>query len=123
MSRCHGCFPYLAFVRLTVAHEAINAYGFTVETPGETVAVRINETTAGERVLYAAFEGVRAPFSDMALLRLLVTYPAMTLKVVVAIHWEALRLWLKGLRIFRHERASTPIAHSIVETKQGTRHG
>lgn len=98
-------------------------YHFLIETPGETVAVRINETTAGERVLYAAFEGVRAPFGDMALLRLLVTYPAMTLKVVVAIHWEALRLWLKGLRIFRHERASTPIAHSIVETKRGTRHG
>lgn len=98
-------------------------YHFLIDQPGETVAVRINETTAGERVLYAAFEGVRVPFGDKALLRLLVTYPAMTLKVVLAIHWEALRLWRKGLRIFRHERASTPIAHSIVETKWGTRHG
>jgi uncharacterized protein len=35
------------------------------------------------------------------LIRLFLTIPAVTLKVVVAIHWEALRLWLKGLRLRR----------------------
>ena len=40
----------------------------------------------------------RRPLTDRELLRALVRYPAVTLKVVGAIHWEALRLWWKGAR-------------------------
>jgi DUF1365 family protein len=40
--------------------------------------------------------------------------PAVTLKVIAAIHWEALRLWLKGLRLRRRpvppQRMSTIVA-------------
>ena len=41
--------------------------------------------------------------TDAALLRLFLRYPLMTLKVVVAIHFEAVRLMLKGIR--RHPHA------------------
>ncbi|WP_431257792.1 DUF1365 domain-containing protein [Roseateles chitinivorans] len=60
----------------------------------------------GAAVLNARLDATRVPLSDGALLRLLVTHPLLTLKVVVGIHWEALRLWLKGARL--HERPAAP---------------
>ncbi|WP_431261685.1 DUF1365 domain-containing protein [Roseateles chitinivorans] len=57
-------------------------------------------------ILNARLDAARAPLSDGALLRLLVTHPLLTLKVVVGIHWEALRLWLKGARL--HQRPAAP---------------
>jgi DUF1365 family protein len=38
--------------------------------------------------------------------------PAITLKVIMAIHWEALRLWLKGMR-FRRRPAPPDRAISL----------
>ena len=35
---------------------------------------------------------------DAALLRVFLTTPLLTLKVVAGIHWEGARLWFKGLR-------------------------
>jgi DUF1365 family protein len=40
----------------------------------------------------------RRPLTDREVLRSLVRYPLMPLKIVAAIHWEALRLWWKGAR-------------------------
>ena len=34
----------------------------------------------------------------------LLRWPFMTLKVVGAIHWQALKLWLKGVPVFTHPR-------------------
>ena len=42
--------------------------------------------------------GKRVAFNDRNLAKLFVTHPLMTLKVIGAIHWEALRLWWKGAR-------------------------
>jgi DUF1365 family protein len=39
---------------------------------------------------------VRRPLTDREVLRALLRYPLVTLKVIGAIHWQALRLWWKG---------------------------
>lgn len=90
-------------------------YHFIIAPPGDSVAVRINETAGTERMLYAAFEGKRRPLTDAGLLAMLMKYPLMTAKVTVAIHWEALRLWLKRVPVFRHAPAPTRTASSIEE--------
>jgi len=72
-------------------------YHFHIEPPAEKVLVRIDETDAEGLLLRASFAGAGRTISDRALLRLLLVYPLMTLKVIVAIHWEALRLWAKGV--------------------------
>lgn len=93
-------------------------YHFTIEPPEDGVAVRILETDAEGKLLFAAFEGRRSTLSDGALMKALLTYPLMTVKITAAIHWEALRLWSKGIRVFRHKPAEVAVASSLVDTKE-----
>lgn len=81
------------------------AYCFRILPPGDEVAIAIREDEAGEPILDAAFTGQRKPLSDAALLRAFLRYPLMTLKVVAAIHFEALRLMRKGIARNPHTAA------------------
>ncbi len=88
-------------------------YFFHIRPPGEKVAVVIHEKEMGTAMLDASFTGDRRPLTDRALLTMLVAYPLMTLKVVVAIHFEAVRLMLKGIRRHPHSPAPpTPVVAS-----------
>jgi DUF1365 family protein len=84
------------------------AYQFRIRPPGKDVAIAIHEEEAGAPVLNASFAGTRRALSDGALLALLLTYPLMTLKVVAAIHYEAVRLMLKGVRRHPHTPKGLP---------------
>jgi DUF1365 family protein len=76
------------------------SYNFTIAAPGENVSTVIQGLGAdGKPLIFAGFKGARRPLSDGQLLRLFVTYPLMTLKVTAAIHLEAVKLLLKGLRL------------------------
>lgn len=74
-------------------------YDFSVIEPGATVRVIVRGSDSSGDLIVASLLGQRAPLTDMALLKLLFTHPLMTLKVTLGIHWEALRLWLKGVRL------------------------
>lgn len=77
-------------------------YRFRVEMPGRSLSVVIDERDAnGARVLLAALRGMRHAVDDAVLLRCFLSIPAMTLKVVAAIHWQAMKLWLRGFRFHR----------------------
>lgn len=77
-------------------------YHFRILPPGEKVAVVIHEEEAGAPILDASFTGRRRALGDSALLAMLLAYPLMTLKVVAAIHFEAVRLMLKGIARHPH---------------------
>ena len=68
-------------------------------------------------LLAAALTGERMALTDAALLRALVTHPLLTLKVVGAIHWHALRLLLKGLKL--RPRPRPPAAPVTVVNTEG----
>jgi DUF1365 family protein len=72
-------------------------YRFAVLPPGDKVALTIEQSDADGRLLNAAFAGRRHELTDRALFGLLLAYPFLTLKVVAGIHWEALKLWIKGV--------------------------
>jgi hypothetical protein len=95
----HGC-PKNFYVSPFLSRDC--RYLFRIRPPGKDVAIAIHEEEAGRPILNASFAGERRPLTDGALLRMLLTYPLMTLKVVVAIHYEAVRLMLKGVRRHPH---------------------
>jgi len=74
-------------------------YDFSVQPPDKTLRIRITVSDAQQTLLTAALTGRAAALDDSALLRAAITYPLLTAKVMAGIHWEALRLWLKGMRL------------------------
>jgi DUF1365 family protein len=83
------------------------SYAFVVTPPETGVAISITARDAEGPILIARLSADRIPLADMTLLRVLLAYPFLTLKVVAAIHWEALRLWLKGVRLTARPRQLT----------------
>lgn len=74
-------------------------YHFRVLPPGERVQLRILETDRDGPLLAATFTGRRHALRTAQLWRAFFALPLVTLKIMAAIHWEALRLWLKGARL------------------------
>ncbi|QZN99962.1 DUF1365 domain-containing protein [Chenggangzhangella methanolivorans] len=81
------------------------SYAFRLRPPGENVRLRILESDAEGPILSATFAGERRDLTSRSLAGLLVRTPLMTLKVTAAIHFEALRLWLKGIALADHPKA------------------
>ncbi len=75
-------------------------FDFTFHTPGDRLAVRIDDFAKGKRVLHTTLSGRRAPLTDARLAWFLLKYPLVTLAVIARIHWHALRLCLKRVPWF-----------------------
>ena len=77
-------------------------YHFRVMLPQDRVKLRILETNSEGPLLSATFNGQRRILTTRELLRSFFSFPLVTLTIIAAIHWEALRLWLKGVRLVPH---------------------
>jgi DUF1365 family protein len=107
----HGCNKRLY---VSPFMDMAQRYRFRLRLPatlGDPLGIDIEVTDQEGRVLSAAFIGKgRAP-TDPALLGAALAHPLLMLKVVGAIHWEALKLWLKGMRLRRRPPApSEPVS-------------
>ena len=87
-------------------------YAFRVQPPGARVSVAIRGEDDAGPLIVAALAGERRPLSDGMLLRMLATYPLMTLKVTAGIHWHALRMLVRGFRVHRHPGRRQPFPPS-----------
>lgn len=74
-------------------------YEFRLAAPGERLALYIRQSDRAGPILHASLEGSRVPLSDANLARAFLRYPLMTVKVIAGIHWEALHLWRKGVKL------------------------
>ncbi len=75
-------------------------YEFFIHPPGDTLNIVIHEYAGDELMLIASQRGERLPFSTAVLLRQFALVPFMTLKVMSLIHWHALKIWLKGGKLY-----------------------
>ena len=73
-------------------------YEFHVSPPGDRLTVGVNLRVDGKPLLKAYHTAAAEPLTPAGLRRAVVSMPLMTFKVIAGIHYEALRLWLKGLR-------------------------
>ncbi len=72
-------------------------FDFQLQTPGPRLHIAVNDVSEGRNLLLTTLTGSQRPITDREILRLSLRYPLVTLKVISAIHWQALRLWLKGV--------------------------
>ena len=86
-------------------NDVSGGYRFAVRPPSDKIALSIDQHDADGHLLQAAFAGKRHELTDRSLLRLLLVYPLLTLKVVAGIHWEALKLWLKGVPLHKRPQS------------------
>jgi DUF1365 family protein len=77
-------------------------YRWRFTVPGDTLAVHMDVLHEGRREFDAHLSLRRLPLTGASLARVLWRYPLMTAKVVGAIHFEALRLWLKRNPVHDH---------------------
>jgi hypothetical protein len=77
-------------------------YLWRFRRPGNTLAVYMQNVQCGRRVFDANLVLHRRPVTRRNLWAVLLRYPLMTVKVVAAIHAQALRLWHKGAPLHPH---------------------
>lgn len=71
-------------------------YEITTRVPDDRVSIALQLTTAEGYMLSASFSGRRIALTPWNLRRIRWKHPLLTMKVIGGIHWEALKLWVKG---------------------------
>lgn len=79
-------------------------YDWAFSAPAEQLSVAMRCLRGGERQFAAVLTLRRREIDGMALATTLARHPFMTLKVVAAIYWQALRLWWRGCQTYVHPR-------------------
>lgn len=77
-------------------------YDWRFRAPDERLTVHMENHRDGNKVFDATLDLQRKPLSGPALAGALASHPFMTGKVLAAIHWQALKLWLKGSPVHDH---------------------
>lgn len=77
-------------------------YDFALTGPGRSLTAHMRTLDGGAPLFDATLALQRRSWTSSELRRALVAHPVMTAKVIFAIHWQALRLWLKRVPVFTH---------------------
>ena len=78
-------------------------YFFRILKPGEKISIIIDQYQLDEKILYASQDGKRVNFNTKELIKSYLKHPLMTFKIISAIHFEAFKLWTKGIKIIQRK--------------------
>jgi len=78
-------------------------YSFKILEPKNKLSVVINQSDQTGKLLYASQDGIRSQLSGKNLIFSYISHPLMTFKIIGAIHFEALKLWFKGIKLVKRK--------------------
>jgi len=78
-------------------------YFFRVLKPCDKILVIIYQKNKVGKLLYASQDGKAKELNEKNLLISYISHPLMTFKIIAAIHYEALKLWIKGIKIIKRK--------------------
>ena len=78
-----------------------STYNFKVLKPGKKLSVIIDQRDNQGKLLFASQDGQKVDLNSKNLIISYLTHPLMTFKIISAIHFEALRLWLKRIKFVK----------------------
>jgi len=76
-------------------------YFFRILKPGERLSVIIDQYDQAGKILYASQDGKKANLTGKELIKSYLKHPLMTFKIISAIHFEAFKLWIKGIKLVK----------------------
>ena len=76
-------------------------YFFRLLKPGNKISVVIDQYENKNKILYASQDGIRTDFNTKHLIKSFLNHPLMTFKIIIAIHYEAFKLWSKGIKFIK----------------------
>lgn len=82
--------------------EITGHYQFKFNLAGERIEIAVDYYDGSKPIITTSIVGVIKQFNDLNLLKYFLLYPFMTLKVIILIHYHALRLWLKKVPICKN---------------------
>lgn len=77
-------------------------YKWQSTTPGKTLAIHLENWQDGALVMDATMALHRKPLEAKSLHKILIHFPCMTVKILMAIYWQALKLFAKQVPVFSH---------------------
>jgi len=78
-------------------------YFFRLLKPGNKISVIIDQNDKEGKILYASQDGVKSELNNSTLIKAYLKHPLMTFKIILAIHYEAFKLWTKGIKHIRRK--------------------
>jgi DUF1365 family protein len=100
-------------------------YEFSVTPPGSSLVAHMTTTDRHDEARIPDFDATltlaRRPWTAGALHRVLLRHPWMTAKVITSIHWEAVRLWWKGVPFHSHPGAPAAPREDSESSSAGAR--
>lgn len=88
-------------------------YDFTLRSGEDRLSLVINKVEEGGKDFLATMQLRARPVTSGNLARLFLAQPFSTLKTILAIHWEAVRLLIRGARY--HRRPAPPDDDTIID--------
>ena len=76
-------------------------YFFRILKPSQKISVIIDQYQLNEKILYASQDGIRVDLTSSELIKSYLKHPFMTFKIISAIHYEAFKLWTKGIKFIK----------------------